>query len=300
MAHTQSSGTSPKTLLTFRCDLVLPLSNSVPENSSSCQHNDCLQILFAHESVLVVRARSVHLFPYPDLRPHDNNSPIVRGDCSQIAQHSFGWVDGIFASICPHLSTSGCAGTPISILVRGESDDPWAQDAHYLELYSLLPNSAYTQQKQEMLGSQSRVDSDFPWNSDPHSLPSPYNFPPCKNYHIKSHRGALRCKRVLLGKFGTAAWIEPQERFSSGLVTGLVPPMVDAWRWQDLDRVHRDESLKVAVFPGSLTVDAVTEEVHSRSVVTNEANNWTSFDYDEIGGRIVLGSSFGKIVVIKV
>lgn len=266
------------------------------EDSSSCQHNDCLQILFAHESVLVVRARSVHLFPYPDLRPHDNNSPTAQGECSQIAQHSFGWVDGIFASICPHLSTSGCAGTPISILVRGESDDPWAQDAHYLELYSLLPNSAYAQQKQEM----NSTNSDFAWNDVPHSFPSPYNFPPCKNYHIKSHRGALRCKRVMLGNFGTAAWLEPQERFSSGLVTGLVPPMSDVWRWQDLDWVQRDESLKVAVFPGSLTVDAVTEEVHSRSVVINEANNWTSFDYDEIGGRVVLGSSFGKIVVIKV
>jgi hypothetical protein len=212
-------------------------------------------------------------------------------------------VDAIVACVCPHLSTSKCAGTPISILVRGESDDPWAQDAHYLELYSLLPNSDYAQQKLEMqyLDTLDEADSDLGAHSIPHSPPSPYNFPPCKTYHIKSHRGALRCKQVMLGKFGTAAWIEPQERFSSGLVTGFVPPMVDIWRRLDADGVQRHECLRVAVLPGSLTMDAESEsEVHSRSVLTNEANNWTSFDYDEIGGRFVLGSSFGKIVVIKV
>jgi hypothetical protein len=201
-------------------------------------------------------------------------------------------VDGIVASLCPHLSTSTCAGTPISILVRGESDDPWAQDTHYLELYSLLPNDDYPRQKLEMqyLDRMDEADSDFGRKSIPRVPPSPYNFPPCRNYRIKSHRGALRCKQVMLGKFGTAAWIEPQERFSSGLVTGLIP----------LQDVQRHECMRVAVFPGSLGVQAATEEVDSRSVLTNEANNWTSFDYDEIGGRIVLGSSFGKIVVIKV
>jgi hypothetical protein len=270
------------------------------ENSSSRQHNDCLQVLFTHESVLVVRARSIHLFAYPDFRPHDINSQFVQEECLQLAQHSFGWVDGIAASICPHLSTSEGSGTPISILVRGESDDPWAQNTHYLQLYSLLPNIDYAQQKLEMqyLDTLHKVDSDF---GVPHALPSPYNFPPREDYHIKSRRGALRCKQVVLEKFGTAAWIEPQERFYSGLVTGLVPPTVDVgeqWSWQDEVQVQRHECLRVAVFPGSMSVHADTE-VNSRRVLTNEGNNWTSFDYDEIGGRIVLGSSFGKIVVIK-
>jgi hypothetical protein len=42
------------------------------------------------------------------------------------------------------------------------------------------------------------------------------------------------------------------------------------------------------------------EEVYPRNVAINEEDDWTSFDYDEMGGRIVLGTSFGKIVVIKV
>lgn len=93
----------------------------------------------------------------------------------------------------------------------------------------------------------------------------------------------------MLGKFGTAAWLEPQERFSTGLVTGL-----------DFPAVQRHECLRVAVFPGSLSQGVEREEVYPRNVAINEEDDWTSFDYDEMGGRIVLGTSFGKIVVIKV
>jgi len=41
------------------------------------------------------------------------------------------------------------------------------------------------------------------------------------------------------------------------------------------------------------------EDIAATDLVENEANNWTSFDYDEIGGRVVVASSFGKILVVS-
>ncbi|KAK0483000.1 hypothetical protein EDD18DRAFT_1200523 [Armillaria luteobubalina] len=112
------------------------------------QHDHCLQVVFAPTAILVVRARSISLY----------DSAFTR-----IATHSFGWVDGASA-------------TPTSILIRSQSDNPWASELNSLELYSLS------------------------------------SFPPTLTSKVASRRGALRCADVILGKRGTAVWIRPHER----------------------------------------------------------------------------------------
>lgn len=277
---------------------------------TTCQHNDCLQILLAHESVLVVRARSIQLFPFPELKPY---ADYPQHQYDTVAHYSFGWVDGISVAICPHLSTSTTfsrmderSWAPICILIRGECDDPWTQDEHYLEFYTLFPNSDYVHESPVANKAARSVETtSVPHNGtmDESSMPadlkplvSPYIFPPQKSYCIKSRRGSLRCRHITLGRFGTAAWLEPQERFSSGLVTDFPSQMYEQWRWQDEDQVQRHECSRLCVFPGPLT--GQSDEVQSIKLLDNEENNWTCFDYDEIGGRIVFGSSFGKIAVV--
>ncbi|PBK61097.1 hypothetical protein ARMSODRAFT_897248 [Armillaria solidipes] len=114
------------------------------------QHDHCLQVVFTSTTILVVRARSITLYTGPPLP-------------TRIATHSFGWVDGASA-------------TPTSILIRSQSDNPWASELNSLELYSLA------------------------------------SFPPTLTSKISSRRGALRCTDVILGKRATAVWIRPHDR----------------------------------------------------------------------------------------
>ncbi|SJL10796.1 uncharacterized protein ARMOST_14190 [Armillaria ostoyae] len=114
------------------------------------QHDHCLQVVFTPTTILVVRARSITLYTAPPLP-------------TRIATHSFGWVDGASA-------------TPTSILIRSQSDNPWASELNSLELYSLA------------------------------------SFPPALTSKISSRRGALRCTDVILGKRATAVWIRPHDR----------------------------------------------------------------------------------------
>lgn len=243
----------------------------------------------------------MYLFSNPILVHHE---PAVY---DAIAQHSFGWVDGISAAICPYLATSmfslsylsGCGlpplWPPISILVRGETDDPWARDTHSLELNTLFPNPDYYYDQ------KLQVAEIVPSGPEDMKHPPPYIFPPQKSYLVKSRRGPLRCRQIRLGKYGTAMWLEPQERSSLGLVT---PISDEQWRWQHENMVQRNESLRVGVFPGSLSscgkaYSQVLEDIAGTDLVENEANNWTSFDYDEIGGRIVVASSIGNILAVS-
>jgi len=300
----------------------MPVIAYLPPVLNYCQHNECLQVLFAHETVLVVRARSIQLFPYPELKPYDPSSDYPQDTYDAIAYYSFGWVDGISAAICPYLTTSTILSNmsepgvqpwaAISILIRGESDDPWTQDEHFLELYTLSPNPDYVYEApvpRNIAGSVVTTsafndgaieDSSISTNLIPPV--SPYVFPPQKIYRIKSRRGPLRCRHVSLGKFGTAAWLEPHERFSTGLVTAF--PSFELWSWQNGDQLERqDECARFCVFPGPLSMstlerDGESEQVQSRKLLENAENNWTCFDYDEVGGRIVFGTSFGKIAVV--
>ncbi|PBK86041.1 hypothetical protein ARMGADRAFT_1169269 [Armillaria gallica] len=120
------------------------------DDVDDAQHDHCLQVVFTPPTILVVRARSITVDTAP---PHP----------TRIATHSFGWVDGASA-------------TPTSILIRSQSDNPWASELNSLELYSLS------------------------------------SFPPTLVSKISSRRGALRCTDVILGKRGTAVWIRPHDR----------------------------------------------------------------------------------------
>ncbi|PBK86136.1 hypothetical protein ARMGADRAFT_1086890 [Armillaria gallica] len=113
------------------------------------QHSYCLQVIFTPPTILAVRARSITLY----------DSAFTR-----IATHFFGWVDGASA-------------TPTSILVRSQSNNPWASELNSLELYSLS------------------------------------SFPPTLISKISSRRGALRCTDVILGKRGIAVWILRPSRY---------------------------------------------------------------------------------------
>lgn len=166
--------------------------------------------------------------------------------CSLVATHSFGWVDGASASYRPTTND-------ISLLIRHQSDNPWTANISTLQLYNLLP-------VKEGLG---------------------YTFPPVATAHISSPRGALRCPDVVLGRYGTAIWISPQERTM----------VVD-----DASGLLSTETLVAAAFPGPLNAEA---DVKTFKVHTNAMNNWTALDYDEEHGRIALGSSFGKVTVLE-
>ncbi|PBK86052.1 hypothetical protein ARMGADRAFT_1086815 [Armillaria gallica] len=95
------------------------------------QHDHCLQVVFTPTAILIVRPRSITVYNAPPLP-------------TPIAMHSFGWVDGASA-------------TPTFILIRSQSDNPWASE---FELYSLS------------------------------------SFPPTLVSKISPRRGALRCIAV--------------------------------------------------------------------------------------------------------
>ncbi|KJA24860.1 hypothetical protein HYPSUDRAFT_65166 [Hypholoma sublateritium FD-334 SS-4] len=267
-----------------------------PEDTMILQSNKCIQVVLVHQSILVARARSLHLFPFPHLTSPINAPPPVY---QPIAHHSFGWVDGQCMKICPLLDTAVTTPNfdqghipihPISILVRGEVDDPWASTTHNLELYTLYPNPEFS------------VDST--------STAPPYQFPPRLSHTVASLRGSLQCKAVLLGSLGTALWVQPRDHFESGL-------LADGQQLVELpNRSASCETLMAAVFPGSLSGAKATRgdqrsEAHlneeggkvtavvGTKIYENQAgSSWSSIDYDEAGGRVALGSSFGPVQIL--
>ncbi len=260
------------------------------------QSNKCIQVALLHQSILVARARSIHLFPFPELTSPITDPPPVY---QPIAHHSFGWVDGQCMKICPLLDTAvkthddgpgDVLIPPISILVRGEVDDPWAPATHNIELYNLYPNPAFF------------VDSI--------STAPPYQFPPRLSYVVGSLRGSLQCKTVFLGSLGTALWVQPRDHFASGL-------LADGQQHVQLPNSSANcETLVAAVFPGSLSGvkaasvdqgswihldedgDEVTEVTATKIFQNQPGSSWSSFDYDEAGGRVALGSNFGPVQIL--
>ncbi|KAG6918472.1 hypothetical protein DXG01_014099 [Tephrocybe rancida] len=218
------------------------------------QPNRAIQAVFAHRSVLLVRASSIYLFPEPELEE-------IPLKYTPIAQHSFGWIDGVCVTQT-HSTTPG-----LSILLRGESDDPWASGVHSLDHYNLLPNP----------------------DPDDDSNEPPYIFPPALIARVNAVRGSLGCRNVVLGPCGTAAWIQPQDRARVGLLHGN-----EEYPLQAIHRASGNETLMVAVFPGPLRdrdegaqVDGVAD-TRGTAVHTNELNDWVALDYDEEIGRVVL------------
>jgi hypothetical protein len=96
-------------------------------------------------------------------------------------------------------------------------------------------------------------------------------------------------------------WIQPRDRFVGGLLADIPAHFVPS---------RTQETLVVAVFPGSLnlgvsrSLSGVNENggmvMIGKKLIGNDSNNsWTSFDYDEVGGRVVLGSNFGRVTVLE-
>ncbi len=164
-----------------------------------------------------------------------------------IATHSFGWVDGVSVTYNQRTNV-------ISLLVRHQSDNPWTADVSTLQLHNIFPTK-------DGAG---------------------FVFPPVATAGISTPHGALRCPDVVLGRYGTAVWISPQER------TMVVDEASD---------LLSKETLVAAAFPGPLNVDS--PRVTAVKMFTNSLNNWTALDYDEEHGRVALGSSFGKVTVLE-
>ncbi|KAJ7214523.1 hypothetical protein GGX14DRAFT_360174 [Mycena pura] len=237
----------------------------------------CIQVLFAAESILVVRSRSLTLFPNP---PLTLDTLIVH---APLAEHSFGWVDGVaMAIVIASPRTRTDLVPPLSILIRPEPEDPWtADDDHSLDLYVLRP-------------------ADIPSLSSP-APACPYAFPPALASRVRSTRGALQCSDIRLGRHGTAVWVEPQNRSAVGLLHAMQD---DA----HAPVVRQNERLVGAVFPGPLFMgdgggdfdaEVSVPRVRGRPLWANELNNCKALDYDERRGLVAVGSTRGRITVLS-
>ncbi|TRM70165.1 hypothetical protein BD626DRAFT_476498 [Schizophyllum amplum] len=241
------------------------------EENGLLTHDSGVLVELARQSVLVVRARSVHLFPYPVLRPRDKDPLTYRPHAS----HSFGWVDGVGVQILRRL------GHPwLSILVRPECDDPWTVDARGLDLYTLTPNPA--------------ADDD-----DGAKAPS-YLFPPVLVERFHSSRGPLRCTDLVMGRCATAVWVQPPDYSSAGLLFGN-----DDGRslQNNVPSLNSHETMMAGAFTGPLGLGPGGGQVPAtrlgRMLFQNPLNDWTSLDYDEELGRIAFGSSGGSVKVVQ-
>ncbi|KAF7358391.1 Acid protease [Mycena venus] len=254
------------------------------ESLTAISLNDrCIQVMFPAAGILVVRARTLTLFPNPPLTP---GPPVVY---APLAVHSFGWVDGAAVTTIlgptPTLDDSNSLPPqPLSILIRPEPDDPWAADSdHALDLHVL------------------RSEPTFPL-----STTRPYIFPPVHTARAPSTRGSLQCSDLRLGPHGTAVWIEPQDRSAIGLLQDAHVPVAQ----------RQNERLVYTAFPGPLfrgsagdgtyveldsDLDFGAEPIGVRvcTLCTNELNNWKALDYDEVRGRVAVGSTRGRITVLS-
>ncbi|PFH48199.1 hypothetical protein AMATHDRAFT_66098 [Amanita thiersii Skay4041] len=270
----------------------------------SWQHNAITQILFAHDSVFVARDRSINLFPYPSLQVTSRNSTPY----SPIAQHSFGWIDGITATLVAPNPGPGKAEQSISILSREKNIDPWHSDRHSIEHYALFRSPLYSPPH-----SPAHIQTNLPYPRSPRYVP--YIFPPFRTSHIPSLlgslRGSLRCTTIALGRHGTAVWISPQDRAAGGLYFSEdhLPLQVVPYAEQ------LNESLSCAVFWGGMMNDIGDssgvdweqshagaqrgdEVIEKWTVCMNDKNDWTALDYDEDTGRIALGSGRGDVIIL--
>ncbi|KAG2061097.1 hypothetical protein BDR06DRAFT_903599 [Suillus hirtellus] len=228
--------------------------------------NKCTQIVFAYKTTLVVRARSVHAFAEPKLASHPNTCVHY-----PYAQSTFGWVDGIFVSNPPFSpkDPTRMEGQPLSILVRTKNDDPWSS-TFKIQLWTLSPMiSSY----------QTTVDEAY------------YNFPPSMTKEIVTpRRGALRCTDMVLGPYGTAVWVQPEDYSVAGLISSNV-------HLQNMPVPQSHETLVAAAFPGLLNTQG---EAQVKSSWKNCGKNWTCLDYDEERGCVALGSAAGVVTILDI
>ncbi|KAI0673257.1 hypothetical protein C8Q78DRAFT_1023885 [Trametes maxima] len=325
-------------IMNWRQNTFALLKGSQQPMDEHFQYNRCLQVVFAYSSILVVRARSVELFPEPELRSAEG----AYRTYEPLGFHTFGWIDGVSVNTqrdpvgSSDQGEVSLANAPLSILLRTESDDPWTSDVHRLEQFLLLPNPGFTQPAQCPDTKTSGGDSGYPCDSSPPPPIAPYLFPPVRAEHTSpAVRGFLRCTDIILGPRGTALWIQPRAARTAHL-TGLdvhssatqvpdslnpdhippddVPhalyalaphPPQASGRAHDghgaaADRSRTAECVCAAVFAGPLQRRHPGLQPHARRlwVQPQDNCNWTAFDYDEERGRVALGSSDGTVTVL--
>jgi hypothetical protein len=233
----------------------------------------CIQVVFAYRCIVVIRARSIHLFAEPIL----NHSMPIYG---ALTRHSFGWLDGVSVSMTPRPNPVDIhdhpSHNPICILLRSESDDPWSQEQHTLRFFTLRPNPQYPISLRQ--------------NDDSGTNISPYLFPPSLTAEVSSVHGSLRCADIQLQPYGTAVWVHPRNRAVAGLIS-------DDAHVATPDTPTASERLVAAVFPGRLNRTGTGDG--PKTLWTNEHNDWTCLDYNEEFGRIALGSRGGSVTVLQ-
>lgn len=253
------------------------------------QHNRCLQVVLAARCVLVVRARSFEAFPVPHLLPpHTINAPQ-----HPIAQHRFGWIDGVAVSQGHRSFDSTRDDLPaLSIVLRAESDDPWSSTKHTVDLYRLPAAPPPPEVDEENA------------DGEPDTSASPYIFPPLHHTSFPSARGHLRCKDIALGPYGTALWIQPRIARNADL-TGFDVHASDAQGSGHHpitgSKIPKKESLVAAVFPGELKSkhEGLDESIRTLWAIDDVSVDWTSMDYDEARGLVALGDSRGNVVILS-
>ncbi|KAI8996239.1 hypothetical protein BD414DRAFT_477205 [Trametes punicea] len=293
------------------------------------QYNRCLQVVFANRGILVVRARSLELFPEPELQPAEGSYNAYE----PLGHHSFGWIDGVSVSRqCDPVNEvqgtkSPAKDEPLSILLRTESDDPWASDVHKLEQFLLLPNPTFTSPSNSptyRAGSNGGQDDFHP----PSAVASvaPYLFPPVRTERsAPTIRGFLRCTDIILGPCGTAIWIQPRPARAAHLtgfdvhssptqISETLDPnyaLLDdlalgsahrqAVTRPGADRPKASEALCAAVFAGPMARRHPEVETKTRVLWAQprDGRNWTALDYDEERGRVALGASDGTVTVLE-
>ncbi|KAI0698801.1 hypothetical protein C8Q76DRAFT_802870 [Earliella scabrosa] len=316
-----SDDASETVIMNWRENTFALLKGSQRPIDERFQYNRCLQIIFTYHSVLVVRARSVELFPEPTLRSTEGEYTTYR----PIGFHTFGWIDGVSVNtqtgprigLDGHVRTSG--HEPLSILLRAESDDPWTSDVHKLEQFVLHPNPAY-RKPSSVAGADPDDAGVVPGDGD---NPAPYLFPPVRAEQTSpTVRGFLRCRDIVLGPSGTALWIQPRaartahltgydvhssaaqvsDALNPDLSAALPSPSPSFLVDSDGSGDGTREALCAAVFAGPLQRRhpgvGTCAVARTLWVQRRESANWTAFDYEEEAGRVALGLSDGRVEVL--
>lgn len=223
-----------------------------------------------------------------------------------IAQHYFGCIDGITATLDQPTFNGAIYSDPpprsISLLLRRKSFDPWHSSTHSVEHHVLLSNPTYDPETPFRPSAPSLVHDSVTERKSSCNLP--YLFPPVLRSQIPKLRGSLgrllHKSNIILGRNGTAVWINPQDHTVGGLYFSN-----DDSPLQVIPYVERsNQRLMAAVFHGPLSRDEMGNTVPndnniniSTICVNDHSNNWTALDYDEVTGRIAIGSASGDLLV---
>ncbi|KLO11673.1 hypothetical protein SCHPADRAFT_941895 [Schizopora paradoxa] len=271
----------------------------------------CLQVAFAHECIIVGFARSISLYPAFRL-PFESSSGSLNSDetiaechCYQpLATCRIDWTDCMSVVVPPTYPPDLDESTsedledtlaPVLFLLRAESEDPWTSNVHTIMHYKLHPDRRFIEQ--QVPG---------PPEPNPRSTESengasilPYEYPPATSAYMRYHRGFLRCPDLALGPCGTALWVNPRTRTSTGLV------MEDARPPSPEDGQSSEEWLCGTVLPaGSASKEAQPiQKSGAYRLWTNPSSSgeasWTALDYVESLGWIGLGANDGSVTLLR-